>query len=154
MKGSVRLMAALERRERSNLAELARVSERVASGREVLANLDVFIEELSARASVDIASMLLDAPRSVADMLEAERHSRSLRQEVVKLAAVRAQAIVEFDELSQRKREAADRWQRSSARLQHVRDRARDHAMLVSIRRMDAEENEYADRRATARSAV
>jgi hypothetical protein len=154
MKGAVRLLAALEGRERANLAELARVGERVASGREVLANLDVFIEELNVRASLDIASILLDAPRTVAEMLEAERHSRSLRQEVVKLAAVRARARVEFDELSQRKRAAADRWQRSSARLQHIRERVRDHAMRVSMRRTDAEEGEYADRRATARSSV
>ena len=152
MKRMQRMLVALDSRERSNLAELTRVSGRVAKGRGALESLDTLIKIIRARASGGMAQAFRGGPLSVEEILEVEHRARSLRDELAKLATIREQAARELDELVQDRQLAADRWQRSSTRLRHVQSLDRRRVVRASARLMDVEEMEHADRRLSVRS--
>lgn len=136
----------LERREEKMRREVARVAREVAAKQDSLAALDETIAAVERRMCDNSNARFSDGSRSVAQLLELEQNSQSLRAGHAELEILRTRSRQALATLMDQQRTLSKEWRKEEVRLSHVSDLAQREHILTEVRQFDADEEAFAER--------
>jgi hypothetical protein len=144
------MLRVLERREQKLRLDIARVARDVAAMRDDITTLEATLAAVDRRARENAGARFANGSRSVAALLELEQNAQSLRTGRQALEALWHRTEQALAKLSERQRTLSQRWRREESRLAHVRRLMRRERLLTDARRLDADDEAYAERRAAS----
>lgn len=136
----------LERREQKVRQEVARLAHAIAKSQENLSALDQTIAAVERRARENSNARFSNGARSVAELMELEQNSQSLRAGRAELEVLREKSIQALAALVNQQRALAKQWRKEEARLTHVNDLARRERIQTDVRRYDADDEAFTER--------
>jgi len=136
----------LERREQNLRLEVARLARAIATHQESLAALDQTIAAVERRAHENASSRFSSGSRSIAELLELEQNSQSLRAGRAELETVRERSKQSLAKLMDQQRTLAQRWHKEEVRLSHVNSLARRECILTDVRQFEADDESFTER--------
>jgi outer membrane protein TolC len=138
------MLRVIERREQKLRLERAALAREIAATRDGLAALEETIAAVERRASANAHSRFATGARSIAELLEIEQNSSSLRAGRADLEAMRARLQETLARLSDRQRALANKWRKEVVRLGHVTAIVRRSRVLADVRRCEADDEDRA----------
>jgi outer membrane protein TolC len=136
----------LERREQKHRLEVARLARALATHQESLAALDETIAAIEHRARQNASSRFSSGSRSIAELLELEQNSQSLRAGRAELETVRERSKQALAKLMDQQRALARKWHKEEVRLAHVNALARRERVLTDVRQFEADDESVTER--------
>lgn len=140
------IIRVFERREQKVRLEVARLAREVAAKQDSLVTLDETIAAVERRARNNSDSRFADGGRSVAELLELEQNSQSLRAGRAELEILRQQSKQALAALIDQQRALSKQWRKEEVRLTHVTDLARHERVLADVRQFDADDEDFTER--------
>jgi outer membrane protein TolC len=139
----------LERRELRARFEVTQLARAIATSQESLAAVSETIATVERRARDNASNRYSNGSRSVAELLELEHNSQSLRAGLAELEEMRERSRQALERLLDRQRALTMKWRKEEARLAHVSDLARRERILTDVRQFDADDESCTERYAT-----
>ena len=136
----------LERRELRLRFEVAQLTRAIATSQESLAAVDQTIATVECRARENANNRYSGGSRSVAELLELEQNSQSLRAGREQLEEMRERSRQALEKLMDRQRTLTRRWRKEEVRLAHVTGLTRRERILTDIRQFDADDESFVER--------
>src|SRR5688572_4849864 len=115
----------LERREQKVRFDIAQLSRAIATSEQSLAAVDETIAAVERRARENANNRYSNGSRSVAELLELEQNSQSLRAGRAQLEEMRERSQQALQRLKDQQRALFTKWRKDDARLAHVTGLAR-----------------------------
>lgn len=140
------IVRVLERREQRLRFEVAQLTRAIATNQESLAAVDETIAAIERRARENASNRYSNGARSVAELLELEQNSQSLRAGRAQLEQIRQQSQQTLDRLIGQQRALTRKWRKEEARLTHVTGLARFERIRTDIRQFDADDEAFTER--------
>jgi outer membrane protein TolC len=139
----------LERRERKVRVEVTLLARAIAKSQESLAAVDETLAAVERRARENASSRYSKGSRSVAELLELEQNSQSLRASRAELEDLRERSRQALERLVDQQRALIAKWRKEEARLAHVSDLTRRERIRIDVRQFDADDEAFTERYAT-----
>ena len=138
----------LERRELRARFEVTQLARAVATSQESLAAVDATIAAVDRRARENASNRYSNGSRSVAELLQLEQNSQSLRAGLAELEEMRERSRQSLEKLMDQQRALTTKWRKEEARLAHVSDLARRERIVADARQFDADDESFTERHA------
>lgn len=139
----------LERREQRVRFEITQLTRAIATSQESLAAVDETIAAVERRARENASSRYSDGSRSVAELLELEQNSQSLRAGRARLEEIRERSQQALEKLVNQRHTLTTKWHKEEVRLAHVTGLARRERIRTDIKQFDADDESFTERYAT-----
>jgi len=140
------IIRVLERRQQKFRFDIAQLARAIATSQASLAAVDETIAALDRRARENASSRYSNGSRSVAELLELEQNSQSLRAGRTQLEEMRERSRQTLDRLMDQQRTLIANWRKEAARLAHVSSLARRERILADVRQFDADDAAFTER--------